>query len=148
MFVRFFQASLILSITLSALLSTSHAAKIYRWVDDKGLPHYSEKPPRETQSETLNIQAAGTGSASTSSSSAPNKIKKETVKTEAVKKEDKISAEDKAKFCQQSRTLLERMNGNTQRRFEQPDGSFRRLEETEVTDYKTQANEGIANYCN
>ena len=57
MFVRFFQASLILSITLSVLLSTSHAAKIYRWVDDKGLPHYSEKPPRETQSETLNVRS-------------------------------------------------------------------------------------------
>lgn len=145
MFVRFFQASLILSITLSALLSTSHAAKIYRWVDEKGLPHYSEKPPREAQSETLNVKAAGTGTASTYSSNQPSKVKAE---VEEPIKEDSLSKEDKDKYCQQSRTLLERMNGNTQGRFEQPDGSYRKLEQSEIADYKSQASEGITAYCN
>lgn len=148
MLARFLQVSLVFSIIFSALLSTSHAAKIYRWVDENGLPHYSEKPPRETQSETLNVRAAGTGSAPTTTTSAPSSTKQESVKTETAKKDDSISAEDKAKFCQQSRTLLERMNGNTQRRFEQPDGSFRKLEESEITDYISQAKEGIASYCN
>lgn len=147
MLVRFLQASLVLSIVLSALLSTSHAAKIYRWVDESGLPHYSEKPPREAQSETLNIRPAGTGTAPSSSSSKTSNTKKE-VKEETAEKKESISAEDKAKFCQQSRTLLERMNGNTQRRFEQPDGSYRKLEQAEIADYKAQANEGIASYCN
>ena len=152
MFVRFFQASLILSITLSALLSTSHAAKIYRWVDDKGLPHYSEKPPRETQSETLNVRSTITGTASSSQPSKANNTKKaakiEKTEEEEKEKTSEHSPEDKAKYCQQSRTLLAQMKGNTQRRFKQADGSFRKLEQTEITDYLSQAQDGIANYCN
>jgi hypothetical protein len=151
MLVRFCQTSLILSIVLSALLSTSHAAKIYRWVDESGLPHYSETPPREGQSETLNIRSTATGTPSNSSSSKANSVKK-VVKKETANKEESLiaehSPEDKAKYCQQSRDLLARMNGNTQRRFKQADGSYKRLEQTEIADYKAQANEGIASYCN
>jgi hypothetical protein len=152
MLVRFCQTSLILSIVLSALLSTSHAAKIYRWVDENGLPHYSEKPPREVQSETLNIRPTGTGTASSSSSSKPNSVKKEAKVESPEEKEEGLTAEhtpeDKAKYCQQSRDLLAQMNGNTNRRFEQSDGSYRKLEQTEIADYLSQANNGIASYCN
>jgi len=150
MLARFFQISLILSIMLSALLSTSHAAKIYRWVDESGVPHYSETPPRETQSETLNIRSTSTGTTPSSYSSKTSSAKKEIKKEEA--EEESLTAEhspeDKAKYCQQSRTLLEQMSGNTQRRFEQPDGSYRRLEQNEIADYISQANEGITSYCN
>ena len=147
MLVRFFQASLVLSIALSTLLSTSHAAKVYHWVDERGVPHYSEKPPRESQSETLNIRSTGRGTASSSTSSETSNLNKE-VKTESEEKTETISVADKAKYCQQARALLEQMNGNTQRRFKQPDGSFRKFDQTEITSNKTKANERIADYCN
>jgi hypothetical protein len=57
------------------------------------------------------------------------------------------STEDKVKYCQRSRDLLQQMNGNTQRRFEQPDGSFRKLAKNEIEDYQSQGREGIKHYC-
>jgi len=150
MFARLCQTSIILSIVFSALLATSHATKIYHWVDEDGRSHYSETPPRETQAETLNIRAAGRGSAaSASSSSAP--VKKKAKEEKPVEEESltaEHSPEDKAKYCQQSRALLQQMAGNTQRRFEQPDGSYRKLNEAEIADYKAQAQTGITSYCN
>lgn len=149
MFARFCQASIMLIIAFSAVLSTSHAAKIYHWIDEDGRSHYSEKPPREVQAETLNIRPAGTGTPPSSYSSKDSTAKKE-VATEASEKEGltvEYSPEEKAQYCQQSRILMQRMNGNTQRRFEQPDGSYRRLEQAEIADYKAQAQTGIENYC-
>lgn len=147
MFARLYQTLLMLSFMFAALMSTSHATKIYHWVDDDGRSHYSEKPSREIQSEALNIRPTGTGTASSSSS---NNVKKE-IKAETSEEKSLIaehSPEEKAQYCQQSRTLMQRMNGNTQRRFEQPDGSYRRLEQAEVADYKAQAQAGIESYCN
>jgi len=150
MFARLCQTSIILSIVFSALLATSHATKIYHWVDEDGRSHYSETPPRETQAETLNIRAAGRGSAaSASSSSAP--VKKKAKEEKPVEEESltaEHSPEDKAKYCQQFRAVLQQMNGNTQARFEQPDGTFRKLEQSEVTENKTKAQAGIEKYCN
>lgn len=152
MFSRFTSASLMVLLMIMSTLATSHAAKIYRWVDDKGQPHYSENPPRDIQAEALNIRASGTGSAGSAvTSSAPSSSKKVTsaVKESATESlTSEHSSEDKAKYCQQSRDLMQQMNTNTQRRFEQPDGSFRKLDQAEISDYRTQAQTGIENYCN
>jgi hypothetical protein len=140
-----------LSFIFSALISTSHAAKIYHWVDENGRPHYSENPPREIQSEALNVQATGTGSAGSpaaSTTSKPATKSSETKSEEAEGLTAEHSPEEKAKYCQQSQKLLQQMNANTQRRFEQADGSFRRLEQAEIADYKAQAQSGIERYCN
>jgi hypothetical protein len=150
MFSHFSITTLILSLALSFLFSTAHAAKIYHWVDDKGRSHYSESPPREIESKTLNVNAAGTGSAGSATTSSTSKP---ATKASAPKSEEEESLtaehspEDKAKYCEQSRVLLQRMNGNTQGRFKQPDGSYRKLEQAEIADYRAQAQSGIESYC-
>jgi len=152
MFSRFASASLMVLLMIMSTLATSHAATIYHWVDDKGRPHYSENPPRDIKAEALNVRASGTGSAgraATSSASSSGKKVKNTIKEPAAESlTSEHSSEDKAKFCQQSRDLLQQMNTNTQRRFEQADGSFRKLDQAEIADYRAQAQTGIENYCN
>lgn len=150
MLLRLCQASLMLSLMLSALTSTSHAAKIYHWLDENGQPHYSENPPRKIHAKTLNVHATGTGSANSTTALSTSKpttksTENKSEETEALTAEH--NPEDKAKYCQQSQTLLQQMNANTQRRFEQPDGSFRKLEQAEIADYKAQAQSGIERYC-
>lgn len=151
MFSRFSAVTLMLSLTFSFLISTSHAAKIYHWIDEKGQPHYSENPPREVKSEALNVRATGTGSAGSAIGSRSTKATTTKPKTTDENNEESLksehSPEDKAKFCQQSRNLLQQMNGNTQRRFEQEDGSYRKLEQAEIADYKAQAQSGIERFC-
>lgn len=154
MFSRVFSATLLILFAFASSLATSHAAKIYHWVDDKGQPHYSENPPREIQARELNVRATGTGSAGSAAGTSSSKAAKKSSATKAEKPSDETesltsehSAEDKAKYCQQSRELLQQMSANTQRRFEQPDGSYRKLDQAEIADYRAQAQAGIANYC-
>lgn len=155
MLSRFISVTLVFLCFLGSSIIPSHAAKIYHWVDDKGQPHYSENPPREIQAKELNVRAAGTGSAGSSSalSASKNKTKAATKSVKKTSDEEQSltaehSPEEKAKYCQQSRTLLQSMNTNTQRRFEQPDGSYRKLEQAEIADYQAQAQSGIERYCN
>lgn len=154
MFSRVFSATFVIVLVFASSLATSHAAKIYHWVDDKGQPHFSEKPPRERTSKELNVRASGKGSASNVVDPSSSKKAKTSsaISTEKTRVETKSlvsehSAEDKAKYCQQSHKLLQQMKANTQRRFKQPDGSYRKLEQAEVEEYRAQAQTGIENYC-
>lgn len=138
-------------VILASFTTNSYAAKVYRWVDDNGNTHFSESIPRDTESEALNVRTAGTGSPSSASTSTENKKNSKDKNTAAEKPatqlKPEVSPEDKNKFCQQSRELLQQMNGNVQRRFEQPDGSYRKLTQDEMSNYKAQAQAGIENYC-
>jgi hypothetical protein len=148
MLVRFCHTFVLTSFILSATISNSFAAKIYHWVDEKGQAHYSETPPRNISSKKLDVRATGTGTVKDSVSSISSAAKK---KSDQVKSEKEVdnqhTAEEKALYCQQSRNLMQSMNGNTQRRFEQPDGSFRKITEAEIADNRSQAQAGIEAYC-
>jgi hypothetical protein len=150
MFSSLSSATLILILISSSLIPTCYAAKIYHWVDNKGQPHFSENAPRDVQSDALNIRATVTSSANRTVTTDTSKT---TLKSASIRddEEERLTAKhspaDKAKYCQQSQGLLQQMNGNTQRRFEQPDGGFRRLDQAEISTYKAKAQAGIKNYC-
>lgn len=144
---------LLLSISITI---SSYAATVYRWVDSKGQSHFSSTPPKNTQTERLEIQKTGAQAPALLKSSEHitgtdhnKKAQKDGIENEAEvrHKKSKYTKEESAKYCQQSRELSTRMNGNLQRRVEQPDGSFRKLNESEIKKYKTQAKEGINRYC-
>lgn len=150
MFSRFYAAALMISLLSSVLPQTAHAAKIYHWVDDKGRSHYSENRPHDAEAKTLNVQATGKSSSGSPVMTNTSKPATKPATAKDGEQENLVtehSIEDKAKFCQQSRDLLQSMGGNMQRRFKQPDGSFRKLEQPEIADYKAQAQAGIKNYC-
>jgi hypothetical protein len=150
MFSSLSSATLILILISSSLIPTCYAAKIYHWVDNKGQPHFSENAPRGAQSDAMNIRATVTSSAdrTTTTDKLKNTTRSTTIRDDEKERlTAKNSPSDKAKYCQQSQGLLQQMNGNTQRRFEQPDGSFRRLEQAEISTYKAEAQAGIKNYC-
>jgi hypothetical protein len=147
----FVSTTILFFVILASFTTNSYAAKVYRWVDDKGNTHFSESIPRETKAETLNVTTAGKGSLNSADASAEDKKNSKEKKTVAEKTEPQlmpeVSKEDKNKYCQQSRDLLQQMNGNVQRRFEQPDGSYRKLTQEEILEYKTQAQTGMKDYC-
>lgn len=147
----FMGATVLFFLTLASVMTNSHAAKVYHWVDADGKSHFSENSPRKVQAEKMNIQTAGKGTPSSLNSSSKNNKNsdKKAAQSEkpATELKPEVSPEDKATYCQQSRELLQQMNGNVQRRFEQPDGSYRKLTPAEMSDYKAQAQAGISNFC-
>lgn len=155
MFSRITAITTLLVCLLGTSIPASHGAKIYHWVDDKGQAHYSESLPPEQQAEQLNIRPHGSAATKvTPSSSVNSNNDKAATSTEpkALSETEGLivehSAADKAKYCQQSRTLLQQMNNNTQRRFKQEDGSYRKLEAAEISNYQAQAQSGIERFCN
>lgn len=146
---RFSSTAIFLGLMASIMMSSSQAAKIYHWVDENGRSHYSENLPHNTEAKALTIKATGKGSAGSASiTQADTKAQKATTKENTEKTlVVEYSPAEQAKYCQQSRDLLQSMNGNTQRRFKQEDGSYRKFEQSEITDYQSQAQEGIKNYC-
>lgn len=148
MLARLYHALLVASFIFSISISTSHAAKIYHWVDDNGQAHYSETPPRDITSNKMSIRPTGTGTAQSKTSVISSESKKESTKdTSSKEQKSQYTPEEKAQYCKQSQDLMQQMSGNMQRRFEQPDGSFRKLSESEIADYRSQAQAGIDNYC-
>lgn len=51
----------LLAASAVALLSLPAAAQLYKWVDEKGVTHYSEKPPPDGRAKSLDIKTQGTG---------------------------------------------------------------------------------------
>jgi hypothetical protein len=51
----------LLSLTL---FHSSLAAPVYKWVDEKGVTHYSEAPPRDRKAQEVGVQPAPAGKAS------------------------------------------------------------------------------------
>jgi Domain of unknown function (DUF4124) len=47
------------------LASTSAQSQIYKWVDSKGVTHYSEKPPADSKSKSVELREATPRSGST-----------------------------------------------------------------------------------
>lgn len=145
---QLFSTSAIICTLLFSIASTSvQAGKIYRWTDENGQMHFSENPPRGVETETVKIKSSSGGSATSTatSSSATDKPAQEKQAPEQLTSD--YSDEDKAKYCQQSKTLLSQMQGNANRRFQQEDGSYQRLTDEQRADYIAEAKDGIERFC-
>ena len=132
--------------------STANAGKIYRWTDEQGRVHFSETPSREHDAETVKVKvipsSGGSGlstSATQQATSTTTASTPDTAETEALVTD--YSEAEKAEFCTRSNNLLSQMQGNPNRRFQQDDGSYRRLTQEEISDYVAQANDGISRFC-
>ena len=146
---QLFSTCALMSVMLFSLTSIqAQAGKIYRWTDENGQMHFSENPPRGIETETVKIKASSGGSAASAStsSSAPQAQKSETKQAPEQLTSD-YTDEEKAKYCQQSKTLLSQMQGNINRRFQQEDGSYERLSDEQRADYIAEAKDGIERFC-
>ncbi len=46
--------------TLALGFAAAHAADVYRWTDDKGVTHFSDAPPTDTQYQRMNVRSGTT----------------------------------------------------------------------------------------
>lgn len=148
-FIRLFLAS-VLGIMF---FMPSYGAKVYKWTDENGQVHFSQTPPREETSEGVRVHNSRPSAGTPSNPyripvNKPSDAEKETEEDTAAASEDEgYSAEEKTELCQRSRTLLSTMQGNPNRRYQQEDGSYRKISEEERADYVSQAQDGIQRFC-
>ena len=135
--------TLILSFTCY-LLAANHAfaapGKVYKWTDEKGRTHFSERPPLGTQTEVVKPQI-GHSEPVNYGAAAPEKAKEEK-KAEA----DKEALKDPER-CDAARKNLDTLKTYTRIKIKGEDGEYRFLTPDEQTQKTNEAAKAIEESC-
>ncbi|MCP5162681.1 MAG: DUF4124 domain-containing protein [Hahellaceae bacterium] len=130
-----------LAISASLLSHSSHAERIYKWVDQDGSIHYGDKRPVDATSEEMTVRAQkGT----------PDVPKKtEDTQTKSASEKTALNPEAKAelqKYCDQAKANLQTLE--TRSRIRVPEGeTFRFLTPEEITAKKDEIAKAIEKNC-
>ncbi len=119
---------------------------VYRWTDDQGNVHYSDKPPKEAESEYIR-KATGTRSAPPAPEASSEETADDKTKTAAIEGGMEVLPAKDPKLCAQGRSNLEALSGNPRIRITDEDGSKRFLTEDEKETQRANARKYIELYC-
>ncbi len=131
----------ILLLTAMIIFASSASAGLYKWVDDEGNVHYSQKRPANQQYERLKAPPPSPDSAkplyqSDKSAEKPGK----TAASETAK-----NKEIRAKNCAQAKKNLN--NYQVHRRIRDKDGNVTIIDNKERVKQIENATKAISNYC-
>jgi hypothetical protein len=131
-------------------------ARIYKWVDDNGLTHYSETAPQGVKATVIRSKS-DTSSDTDAAQQRLDKTRKD-YEAAASQRADKSSekatspkdkvAQDTSEKCKKWRESLDTMTNHNQVRIKEKDGQLRVLGEEERQAQITQAKKNIADFCN
>ncbi|AZZ94352.1 DUF4124 domain-containing protein [Hahella sp. KA22] len=125
----------IFSIFLLSISSLSFASGVYKWTDENGVIHYSDKKPDFKTSEELNVQT-GTPTKERQDLDAQSKELSDQQELERLKqqqiKENAEADERQKKVCELLKVNLETLMNNARIREEQEDGSQRFMTPEEI----------------
>ena len=125
------------------LLTTSQAfpapGKVYKWTDEKGQVHFSERPPLGTQTEVVKPQI-GHSEPVNYETAAAEKAKEEKAGTE------KNALKDPER-CEVARQNLEKLKTYVRIRIKDENGEYRFLTPEELTQKTNEASKAIEESC-
>jgi len=132
-----------LSLSIACLLASGHtfaaAEKVYKWTDEKGLTHYSQHPPFNTQTEVIKPQTGH---------SDPVEYKVAAEANAEPKVENKVSAPPKDKErCESARKAADTLKTYARVRLKGDDGQYRFLTPDEQQQKLKEANKAIQESC-
>ena len=137
--------------TLLAMLSSTVFAEMYKWVDENGEVHYSDRqPPADVETETIKPPpTVDVEQAKKELEARQNKFKTE--ESEKPAEEEKVTEEElavKKKNCELGKDKLQRLQDNPRVYSEAEDGTRTRLGEDERQARIKQAQDMIKKNCN
>jgi len=127
-------------LTLGALLmvAPAQAGEYYKWVDDKGIAHFSEQPAPGTSAKKV-----GTATKTSDEDSTADSSKEPTEAKAAAAADDPQIAEN----CKTARERLKSLQSGQRIRLVGPDGKFSYLDENQVKDEITKTQGIIKGAC-
>lgn len=143
--VRIFSV-LVVSALLGAAALNSYAAGpgYYQWLNDRGVPQYSERPPTD-RPYTFITTKAGTKSSQPSATATDQGI---TVPSSVDEGLPEIQAQEKnTAFCNRARNNLKTLEGKARVRIRDNNGDYRYLSEEEKEAQRQKATNLIAVHC-
>ena len=149
------RALLSIAITASVLLASHAQADVYKFTDDKGNVHYTDKPAT-LPAERLNVQSQKTDMVALQARqleeqqrmNAANQNRQQSASQQSDKRQaDQISATDKAEQCKKARERFDSYT-TSQRLYEQlPNGERRYLSDAELDAARASAKASMDVLC-
>lgn len=138
---------MILTSLLLTLGATAMAGQVYTWVDKQGVTHFSEQPPSDQASSTLNTAAPAPRlpAAEKLPPVQSNDPDQETIERK-VKRDISIQEAKRQEYCETVRTHLAQLENNPRLRA-QINGEMRRLTEEERQTRIADAKRAIEGSC-
>ena len=142
---------IITSSLLLAMSATAMASQVYKWVDEKGVTHFSAQPPQGQQATSVNTATPQPKPAPAEASKAAPTFEsiadpEQAAIDEKVKQEVVAKEAERKKYCADVRTNLAQLENNPRVRVE-VDGEIRRLSEEERQTRITEAQKSISDNC-
>ena len=127
--------------TLGCLFTCSQAlaAKVYKWVDSKGVVHYSAQPPATGRSEVIKPQTGHSEPVEYTAPTQPGE-KKEALSTQTGPQKD-------PERCESARKNEETLRSYTHIKIKGEDGEYRFLSPEEQQQKLDEANKAIDESC-
>ena len=132
----------IILLTAMIIFASSTSAGLYKWVDDEGNVHYSQKRPLDQQYERLKAPAPAPENSTTLYESAKQKSPTNNVVDTETAKNEKIRAEN----CANAKKNLS--NYTVYRRFRDKDGNVTNIDDKVRAKRIEEAKQAINDYCN
>lgn len=140
-----------LSLVIFCLAGSTHAEKVYRWVDENGQTHFSSQAPRTLDQDLYKVRvskaAKDSGVKTKSAADKKEKVPQAADDKQTELEKSGIDAKQAAVFCQQAKKARQKLSENFNRRYTQEDGSARPLTDKERANMIKQADAAIAGYC-
>ncbi len=129
--------------------STLQAHTVYRWVDEQGQAHFSERPRPGMNDERIQLRVTPAAPSSQPDHTSETKTTptSKPVSQPTSEKTVEVSPAQAQQLCRDAQQILTMMNERFNRRFIQPDGSVRPLTDEERAAQTRTANDAIARYC-
>ena len=136
----------IVLLTIMMMLASMASAGLYKWVDDDGNVHYSQKPPRDKQFKRLKPPAPAPEDAKPLYQSQKADPKKQAADNEVTKVKAEIE-KVRARNCEAAKQNLK--NYTVYKRFlNKKTGELTRIDDKERERQIKKAQEGIREFCN
>jgi len=156
-FAEIFMKRLILSGLIPAVLLASgllHSAVVYRWLDNEGVPQYTDQAPKDRQYTVINTRKV-TANATTqpeAEKSANDEVEEEATQSAAVdfSEQQRISEENaqiREQNCEYATENLTILEQNARIRIPTDEGDYRYLTEEERQQQLTDARTMIQTNC-
>jgi len=117
---------------------------VYRWTDDQGNQHYSDKPPKDTESDFIKT-ATGRKTESTPQDENANS---EAEQAQAAPTSMEVVPEKDPTVCKQAKGNLQALSGRPRVRIKEANGEYRYLSEEEKETQRELARKNIEVHCN
>lgn len=133
--------NVLFAIALAAAAGPAAAGKLYKWVDDRGVTHYADRPPAHQGFEEIEVKEPKVPAAAT---------EKGTDQAQAEEPaQERISAEEaKRRNCESSRSVLAQLEANENVRMDtNGDGVLEQLSPAQRREQIALYRKRVAEYC-